>query len=53
MTTGFCLGILSERDHLEDPRLEEWLILKWSFRKWKGHKFWIEVVQGRNRKRKI
>jgi len=30
----FFLGIVRETDNLEDPRLEEWLILKWSFRKW-------------------
>ena len=26
MFTGFCWGIVRERDHLEDPRLEEYNI---------------------------
>jgi hypothetical protein len=30
---GFWWGNLSERDHLEDPGVNE-VILKWIFRKW-------------------
>jgi len=53
MITGFCLGIIREKDHLEVPHIEEWIILKWSFRKWNGVKYWIEVFKGRGRRRKL
>ena len=32
--TGFWCGNLWERDHLEDPGVEERIILRWIFRKW-------------------
>jgi hypothetical protein len=32
--TGFCWGILGERDHLEEPGLDGWIILRCIFRKW-------------------
>jgi len=31
---GFWLGNLRERDHLEDPRVDGNIILRWTFRKW-------------------
>jgi hypothetical protein len=31
---GFCWGNLRERDHLEDPRVDGSIILKWIFRMW-------------------
>jgi hypothetical protein len=31
--TGFFLGNLRERDHLEDP-VDRRIILRWIFRKW-------------------
>ena len=34
--TGFWLGELRERDHLEDPGIDGRIILKWIFRKWDG-----------------
>jgi hypothetical protein len=34
--TGFWWGNLRERDHLEDPDLDEMIILKWIFKKWDG-----------------
>ena len=34
MYTGFWYGNLRERDHLEDPGVDERTILKWVFRKW-------------------
>jgi hypothetical protein len=30
------LGNLRERDHLEDPDVDERIILKWIFEKWDG-----------------
>jgi hypothetical protein len=32
--TGFWWGNLNERDHLEDPGIDERIILRWIFRKW-------------------
>jgi hypothetical protein len=32
--TGFWLGNLRERDHLEDSGINGRIILKWIFRKW-------------------
>jgi hypothetical protein len=35
---GFWWGKLRERDHLEDPGINERIILRWIFRKWNvGH----------------
>jgi hypothetical protein len=34
MYTGFWLGNLKVRDHLEDPGVDERIILIWVFRKW-------------------
>jgi hypothetical protein len=31
---GFWCGNLRERDNLEDPGLDERIILRWIFRKW-------------------
>jgi hypothetical protein len=45
--TGLCWGIVREIDHLQDPRLEEWIILKRIFRKWNRVLYWIEFVQSR------
>jgi hypothetical protein len=33
---GFCCGDLRERDHLEDPGIDGWLLLKWVLKKWDG-----------------
>jgi hypothetical protein len=36
--TGFWLGNLRERDHLENPGIQDSVILRWAFRKWdEGH----------------
>ena len=32
--TGYWWGILMERDHMGDPGIDGWIILKWIFRKW-------------------
>jgi hypothetical protein len=34
--TGFWRGNLRERDHLEEPGIDERIILRWNFRKWDG-----------------
>jgi hypothetical protein len=33
MFTGFCWRNLRERDHLEDPDIDDRIILRWIFRK--------------------
>jgi len=33
MNTGFWLGDLGERDHLEDLGVDERILLKWIFKK--------------------
>jgi hypothetical protein len=32
--TGFWWGNLRERDHLEDPDIDERMIIRWIIRKW-------------------
>ena len=34
MYTGFWWGNLRERDHLEDPGVDDRIILRWIFSKW-------------------
>jgi len=53
MYTGFWWGKLRERDHVEDPGLDERIILRWSFRKWDGAMDWIDLAQDRDRWRTL
>jgi len=41
--TGFWWGNLRERDHCEDPGLDEIIILRWIFRKWE-ERAWTGLV---------
>ena len=43
MYTGFWWGNLRERDHCEDPGLDEIIILRWIFRKWE-ERAWTGLV---------
>jgi len=51
---GFGLGNLSGRDHLEDPRVDGRIILRWIFKKWDGGSMdWIYLVQDKDRLRAL
>jgi len=51
---GFWWGNLSERDHLEEPGVDERIILRWIFRKWDlGGMDWISMTQDRDRWRSL
>ena len=41
--TLFCLGNLSERDHMEDPGVDGRIIVRSIFRKWNGG-VWIGLI---------
>ena len=47
--TGFRWGILSERDHLEDPGIDERVLLKGIIKKCDGCLGWIDLAQYRDR----
>ena len=47
-------GNLRERDHWEDPDIDEGIILRWIFRKWDGGcGHWMELAQDRDRWRTL
>jgi len=43
------VGYLRERVHLENPGVDEKVILIWIFRKWDGGMDWIDLAQNRDR----
>jgi hypothetical protein len=47
--TGFWWGNLRNRDHLEDPGIDERIILKWIFKKWDEGVDCIELPWHRDR----
>ena len=50
MNTGFCWGNTREGDHLEEPGIDRWIILKLIFRKWdRGWGAWDGLVQQKKR----
>ena len=49
MHTGFWWGNLSKRDHMEDPGIDERMILKWTLRKWDEGMDWTGLAQDRDR----
>ena len=51
--TGFWWGNLGERDNLEDPSLDGWIILRWIFREWDGGMHWLYLAQNRDRWREL
>ena len=53
MCTGLWWGILSKRDHSEDPVVDGRIILRWIFRKWDWGKDWISLTQDRERCRAL
>ena len=54
MYTGFWWVNLRERDHLENPVVDERIILRWIFRKWDvGCMDWIHLDQNRVRWRTL
>ena len=54
MYAGFLWRNLKEKDHLEDPGVDERIILRLIFRKWDvGGMDWIELAQYRDRWRAL
>ena len=45
----FCCGNLTERGHLEDPGVDEKIILKQFFKKWDGDMDWINLAPNLDR----
>jgi hypothetical protein len=43
--TGYWWGELREGEHVEDPRSDTRIILKFIFKKWEGGMDWIKLGQ--------
>jgi len=43
--TGFWCGNLRGKDHLEDPGVDETIILRWIFRNRNGGMDWTDMAQ--------
>jgi hypothetical protein len=48
VTYGNLMGILVGKGHLEDPDIDERIILKWIFKKWDGGIDWSDLAQERD-----
>jgi hypothetical protein len=49
--TGFWWGNLRDGDHLEDPGVDRWIILKWICDRFAGGELdWIDLAQDRDRR---
>jgi hypothetical protein len=46
---GFWWENLRERDHLEDPGVDERIIFRWIFCKWDEYVDWIDLAQENGR----
>jgi hypothetical protein len=49
---GACRVLVGKHEgtsHLEDPGIDGWIILKWSFEKWNGGMDWIDLAQDTDR----
>jgi hypothetical protein len=42
--TGFWWVNMRERDHLEDPGVDERITIRWIFRKWNGDIEWTDLA---------
>jgi hypothetical protein len=51
--TKFWGGNLRERDRLQAPGVEEWIILRRIFRKWEGGMDWVDLAQDRDKWRAL
>ena len=49
MRIKFRWGKLRERGHLEEPDVDERIILRWILRKWNGGMDWIDQTKKRDR----
>ena len=47
------MGKPEEKDHLEDPGINWWKILRWIFRKWDGSIYRIDLAQDMDRWRAL
>ena len=50
---GFCWGNLRKRDHLENPEVNERIILRRIFMKLDGDMGWVDLAQDRDRFRAL
>ena len=44
MNTRFWWGNLREREHLEDPGVDEKITVRWIFKKCDGDMYWVDPV---------
>jgi hypothetical protein len=42
-----------EGDHLENAGVDGWIIFQWTFEKWYGGMYWLDLSPDRNRRRAV